>query len=80
MIPATASTSGVVVINLFEHWQYLWAREWGDIGKLIKLRAEEKHITRHMPYQFDPRTRGGWCECFECRVVEAWKQSTGKEG
>lgn len=68
----SAATSGLFVVDIYENWSWHWVRAWKDLGQLIVLHAEERHIARHETERFNSQTKGGWCMCFNCRVVEAW--------
>lgn len=69
---ATAATAGTFKIDLYEHWLYEWARGWGDLGRLVKMRALGEHIKQHNTFMFDIND---WppCRCWSCRVGAAWK-------
>lgn len=64
----TAATSGLVVINIYDHWCHEWGRAWSDVGRLAWHHQTETHIAGHEV------VRGGWCECWECRVYVAWQK------
>lgn len=70
---ATAATPSTITIDLYDVWRHYWLREWDDLGCLIAMRERREHIDKHEPFQFDSRKSGGWCECFNCRVVDAWE-------
>lgn len=70
---ATAVTPSTITIDFYDVWRQLWLREWDDLGCLIAMRERREHIDKHEPLQIDPRRAGGWCECFNCRVVDAWE-------
>jgi hypothetical protein len=73
----TTGTTGTIVIDLGELWYEHWVRAWRDLGKLVWLHANEEHIPTHEMPNFGFGGPVGHCECFNCRVVDAWRRRYG---
>lgn len=65
-----ATNAGTFMIDLFAIWQAAFAREWEDLGELIRRREAREHIGLHRITFIEGGSEA--CACFECRVERAW--------